>query len=67
MSKKQKLNTRSSTEAELVGADDTVQQLLWTRLFMESQGYRMDTVLKQDNKSTIQLENNGKDSSTSRT
>ena len=67
MSRKQKINTKSSTEAELVGADDALNALLWTRLFMESQGYRMDTILMQDNKSTIQLENNGKESSTQRT
>ena len=30
MSKKQKLNTRSSTEAELVGADDAATMILWT-------------------------------------
>ena len=67
MSRKQKINTRSSTEAELVGADDATNALLWTHLFMEAQGYQMRTVLKQDNKSTIQLENNGKESSTKRT
>jgi len=27
---KQKLNTKSSTEAELVGIDDTIGQVLWT-------------------------------------
>jgi hypothetical protein len=31
ISAKQKLNTRSSTEAELVGADDIVGQAMWTR------------------------------------
>ena len=67
MSKKQKINTRSSTTAELVGADDASTMMLWTGLFMEAQGYKMSTILKQDNKSTIQLENNGKESSTQRT
>ena len=37
LSKKQKLNTRSSTEAELVGADDVATQILWTKHFMEAQ------------------------------
>ena len=41
MSRKQKLNTRSSTESELVGADDAVNMILWTRLFLESQGYKI--------------------------
>ncbi|MGC9200303.1 MAG: hypothetical protein ACP5E5_15625, partial [Acidobacteriaceae bacterium] len=35
ISRKQKLNTRSSTEAELVGADDAATMILWTKLFME--------------------------------
>ena len=61
MSKKQKLNTRSSTEAELVGADDAVTMILWTGLFMEQQGYPLDkNILFQDNKSAILLESNGK-------
>ena len=31
ISKKQKLNTKSSMEAELVGADDAMPQMIWTR------------------------------------
>jgi hypothetical protein len=68
LSKKQKLNTRSSTEAELVGADDASTLILWTKLFMEAQGYGINSnVLYQDNKSTILLEKNGKKSSGPRT
>ena len=67
-SAKQKLNTRSSTEAELVGADDMVTPLLWTRLFMEAQGYpAKKIILFQDNMSTIKLLLNGKKSSSKRT
>ena len=63
MSKKQKLNTRSSTEAELVGADDAATMILWTGLFMEQQGYSLNkNILFQDNKSAILLEINGKKS-----
>ena len=59
--KKQKLTTRSSTEAELVGADDAATMILWTGLFMEQQGYSLNkNILFQDNKSAILLENNGK-------
>jgi hypothetical protein len=68
MSRKQKLNTRSSTEAELVGPDDLSTLILWTRLFMEAQGYEIHkNILFQDNKSTILLEQNGKKSSSKRT
>ena len=34
---KQKLNVKSSTEAELVGADDVLSQVLWTNYFLETQ------------------------------
>lgn len=68
MSRKQKLNTRSSTEAELVGADDLSTMILWTKLFMEAQGYEIKkNILYQDNKSAILLETNGKKSSSKRT
>jgi hypothetical protein len=68
ISRKQKLNTRSSTEAELVGVDDASVMILWTKLFMEAQGYEIKkNVLYQDNKSTILLETNGKRSSGKRT
>jgi len=55
-SRKQKLNTRSSTEAELVGADDMSQLIFWTKLFMEAQGYEIKhNVVYQDNKSIVLL------------
>ena len=61
LSKKQKLNTRSSTKAELVGADDVATQILWMKHFMEAQGYTIeDNILHQDNKSTILLQENGR-------
>ena len=67
-STRQKLNTKSSTEAELVGVDDVMPMILWTRQFMEGQGYVLkDNVLYQDNQSSILLENNGQQSSTKRT
>jgi hypothetical protein len=68
-STKQKLVTRSSTEAELVGANDVMPQILWTQYFLKAQGYEVvDSVLyQQDNKSAILLENNGRASSSKRT
>ena len=67
-SSKQKLNTTSSTEAELVGVYDGMIELLWVKYFLEAQGYvSYPTVLWQDNKSAILLEKNGKRSSGKRT
>ena len=67
-SQKQKLNTDSSTSAELVGAHAGSTLILWTKLFLEAQGYEVKrNILHQDNKSAILLEVNGKRSSTKRT
>ena len=67
-STRQKLNTRSSTEAELVAVDDCMAQILWTRYFLEAQGYNInECVVYQDNKSAILLEENGRASSSKRT
>jgi hypothetical protein len=67
-SKKQKLNTKSSTESEIVAADDNLPQMLWTLYFLEAQGYKIDdNILYQDNKSSILLETNGRGSSGKRT
>jgi hypothetical protein len=67
-STKQKLNTRSSTETDIVGADDFMPAICWTRYFMKAQGDGVkDNVLFQDNKSSILLEKNGKASSSKRT
>jgi hypothetical protein len=67
-SKKQKLNTNSSTESEVVGTHDVMPQVLWTLYFLEAQGYKIDdNILYQDNKSSILLETNGRGSSGQRT
>jgi hypothetical protein len=67
-STKQKLNTKSSTEAELVGVNDIMPQILWTRYFLEAQGYTVsDSVINQDNQSAMLLEKNGRGSSSKRT
>ena len=67
-SNKHKLNTRSSTEGEIVAVDDMILQLLWSRLFMKAQGFVVrDNILYQDNKSAMLLETNGRASSSKRT
>ena len=67
-STKQKSNTKSSTEAEFVGVDDLMPQILCTKLFLIAQGFFVtDNVIYQDNESAIKLENNGRASSGKRT
>ena len=39
---KQKINRKSSIEAELVGVDDSLGYILWARYFMMEQGYDME-------------------------
>ena len=68
ISKEQKLNTKISMEAELIGSDNAMPQMLWTRNFLEAQGYGIDeNVLYQDNMSAMLSEKNGKKSSTKNT
>jgi len=60
-STKQKLNTRSSTEMEVVGANNFVLATCWMRCFVLAQGHdEIDNIVFQDNKSTMLLEKNGK-------
>jgi hypothetical protein len=67
-STRQKINTKSSTEAELVGVNDVMPQVLWTKYWMEAQGYNIDeNTIARDNQSLMLLENNGRASSSKRT
>ena len=59
-SSKQKLNAKSSTEAELIGLSDALGQVIWTRHFLQAQGYDMGpATVFQDNMSTIHMVRNG--------
>ncbi len=67
-STKHKLNTCSSMESEIVAADDSIPQILWSHLFMKAQGFVVsDNILYQDNKSTMLLETNGRSLSSKHT
>jgi hypothetical protein len=57
---KLKVNTRSSTKAELIAVDDALPAVQWTKNFMKDQGYDLDAVLQEDNWSTLLLLKNGK-------
>ena len=62
-STKQKLNTKSSTEAKFVGASDYLPKTVWVKMFMQAQGYSItENVFEQDNESAIKLEKNGRTS-----
>lgn len=78
ISSKQKINTKSSTEAELVGVDDAMLLVLWAKCFFEAQAecaaensklrkLGKTNIIEQDNASAMLLEKNGKRSSTKRT
>ena len=67
-STKQKINMRSSTETELVAADDYVSMLLWTNYFLKGQGYKFsDILLYQNDQSKYFLEKNRRLSNSKRT
>ncbi len=68
VSTKQKLNTKSLTESELIDIDNMMSIILWTCYFLLSQGYEViENLLLQDNKISILLERNGKHSIGKRT
>ena len=56
---KQKLKTKSSTEAELIGASNYLPSTIWLKLFMEAQGHKMDEIVfDQEVESAIWMETN---------
>ena len=57
---KSKINTKSSTETELVGVSEYIPWTLWTQRFMSKQGYPIKvSIFYQDNKSVMEMEMNG--------
>jgi len=66
-SSKQKLNTKSSTEAEVVGVSEYIPFNLWMAMFLKEQGYDLSkNIVFQDNESAIKMLKNGRDSCTGR-
>jgi hypothetical protein len=67
-STKHKIPSKSSSESEIIGLYDKVGDVLWTRQFLEAQGYKIETnIVYQDNMSTLSLAKNGYVSSSKRT
>ena len=64
-SSKQKINMKSSTEAELVGVRKYLPYNILLLIFMDDQGYGIkDNVVLQDNQSTMMIHINGRNSCT---
>ena len=56
ISRKQKTNARSSTEAELIGVYNELSRILHAQYSLKAMGYRVkNNVIYQDNKSSIML------------
>jgi hypothetical protein len=55
----------NGAEAELNGVDDKISKVLWTKKFINCQGYEVksNVIYLIDNTSTINLAENGKSSS----
>jgi len=63
-STKQKLNTKSSTEAELVGLSDMCSKVIWHREFLIAQGMDVPPArIYQDNQSTMAMVDRGSSTS----
>ena len=60
---KQKLDTKSSTESEVVGASDYIGYTLYIKWFLKEQGYVLKhNIFYQDNMSAIKMEKNDRQS-----
>ena len=66
-SAKQKVVTKSSTEAELVGASEYLPSTIWVQYFLRAQGFpHHHSYFEQDNQSAMRLERNGRASASQR-
>jgi hypothetical protein len=63
-----KCNAQSSTETELISIHGKLPDIIWTRYFVEGQGYNINEyMIFQYNMSSLSLERNGRVSSLKRT
>ncbi len=61
-SNKMKCNTQSSAETELMSLHTKLPDVIWTRYFVECQGYEIDEyVIFQDNMSALSYKKEWKD------
>ena len=59
-SNKQKCNTKSSTETEIIALHDKLSDVIWMSYFVECQGYDInECIIFQDNVSALSLEKMG--------
>ena len=57
---KHRINTKKSTESEIVGASDFLAHTVWLKRFLAEQGYQLRrNIYYQDNISAVRLESNG--------
>ncbi len=67
-SNKQKCNTKSSTETEIIALHDKLSDVILMRYFVECQGYNVDEcIIFHDNMSALSVEKNGRMSSSKHT
>ena len=55
------INSRRSTELEIIGVDDHIPGVIWMLRFLRGQGFKVnENILYQDNQSAILMEENRK-------
>ena len=64
---KQKVNTHDTACLELVAVDNYNGVMLWSREFIQAQGYDIRVILEQNNESTIKFHKNSKWSTSKQT
>ena len=66
-SRKQMLNAKCSAEAELIGVDIALPQIMWTHYFLEAQDYTVKQNILHKNQSAMIMKTKGKNASSKQT